>query len=222
MYYFTPSQVGNYTLKFVYPGQTYVWTSTNTPYLSSTYDQYYGDVFTGSTARTETLTVSQTSAESPSTPAMPSAYWTYPIFGENYNWYSVASNWLSGPATPATAHSGNVQPFGSAPTTSHIMWTNPIQYGGVVGGNQTQVPGELFYQGGSYNTRFSNAIIMQGTLFFQLPFGETGTGGNYVAWDLKTGQQLWSINTTATGVNSYTILRIPIRYGPTKPTRNPT
>ena len=201
MYYFTPTQIGNYTFKFVYPGQTYVWNSTNTPYLSSTYDQYYGDVFVGSTARTETLSVTQTPAESPATPAMPTAYWTYPIFGENYNWYSVTSNWLSGPATPATAHSGNVQPFGDAPTTAHVMWTNPIQYGGVVGGNQTQIPGELYYQGGSYNTRFANAIIMQGTLFFQLPFGESGSGGNYVAWDLKSGQQLWSINTTATGVN---------------------
>ena len=139
MYYFTPTQVGKYTLSFNYPGQTYLWNSTNTPYLSASNDVYYGDLFAGSTARTETLTVQQTPAPSPPTPAMPTAYWTYPIFGENYNWYSVASNWLSGPSTPASAHSGNVQPFGSGPLTAHVMWTNPIQYGGVVGGNQTQV-----------------------------------------------------------------------------------
>ena len=134
-------------------------------------------------------------------PAMPTAFWTYPIFGENYPWYAIASNWLSGPYNPSSAHSGNVQPFGAAPNTDHIMWTNPIQYGGVVGGNETSVPGESYYQGGSCNTRFSNAIIIQGTLFFALPLGEAATGGNYVAWDLKTGQQLWSINTSATGVS---------------------
>jgi hypothetical protein len=42
---------------------------------------------------------------------------------------------------------------------------------------------------------------MQGTIFFALPYGETGTGGNYVAWDLMTGQQDWSINTSATGIS---------------------
>jgi len=201
MYYMTPDQVGNYTFQFYYPGQYYVWNSTNSPTLSSANNIYYGDWFTSSLTRPLTITVGQTQAPSPPTPALPTAYWTYPIFGENYNWYTIASNWLAGPYMPASAHSGNVQPFGAAPNTDHIMWTNPIQYGGVVGGNDTVVPGELYYQGGSYNTRFASAIIMQGTLFFALPYGNAGTGGNYVAWDLKTGQQLWSINTTATGVS---------------------
>ncbi len=200
MYYFTPTIVGNYTIDFNYPGQVYNWNSTNTKNFSSSNDIYYGDILTASHARPETLVVQQDAVASPATPSMPTAYWTYPIFGTNYNWYSVASNWLSGPSTPATAHSGNVQPFGISPLSAHVMWTNPIQFGGVVGGNQTEISGESYYQGGSYNTRFSNAIIMQGMLFFQLPFGETGTGGNYVAWDLKSGQQLWSINTSATGI----------------------
>ncbi len=203
-YRFTPTQVGNYSLKFEYPGQTYVWNTTNTPGLAAASAAYYGDVYTASSA-TQVFSVQQepvpTAAENP----LPTEYWTYPINGQNYNWYSVTSNWLSVPyilgANPSYGIPGGYQPDGIAPNSAHIMWTKPIQWGGVVGGNNTNVPGEAFYQGGSYNTRFNNPIIIQGTLFFQLPFGNAGTGGAYVAWDLKTGEQIWSINASATGVS---------------------
>ena len=199
-YYFTPTQVGTYTFSFNYPGQTYIWNSST--FGAVTADT--GDIFTASNA-TQTLTVQQAPTEGPSYPALPTAYWTYPIEGQNYNWYTVASNWLSAPyirgANPSYGIPGGIQPYGSAPTSAHIMWSQPIQYGGVAGGNETNVPGEAYYQGGSYNIRFNNPIIIQGTLFFQLPFGESGTGGNYVAWDMQTGQQLWSINASATGVS---------------------
>ncbi len=199
MYYFTADQLGTYTFSFYYPGQVYTWTSTTSG--ATTADT--NDTFLPATSRTLTLTVTQQPALSNANPQLPTAFWTYPIFGINWNWFSIASNWLSGPFTPAFgSHSGSYQPDGPAPNTPHVMWTNPIQFGGVVGGNETGgIPGESYYQGGSYNTRFSNAIIMQGMLFFQLPFGESGSGGAFVAWDLKTGTQLWSINTSATGVS---------------------
>ena len=81
------------------------------------------------------------------------------------------------------------------------MWTKQIQYGGVVGGSNTTVPGEMYYQGGSYNVRWNNPIIMQGALFYQEPYGNSGTGGDYVSVDLRTGKELWRINATATGVS---------------------
>jgi len=198
MYYFTAAELGNYTFSFYYPGQVYTWGS-ETPGATTSMT---GDIFLPAQSRTLTLTVTQTPAISPTPPVLPTDFWTYPIFGTNWNWYTIASNWLSGPYTPAFgSHSGSYQPYGNAPTTDHIMWTQPIQYGGVVGGNETAIAGEGYYQGGSYNPRFTNPIIMQGTLFFQLPSGESGSGGNYVAWDLMTGEQLWSINTSATGVS---------------------
>ena len=81
------------------------------------------------------------------------------------------------------------------------MWTKPIQYGGVVGGNDTAYQGEMWYSGLSYNVRFANPLIMQGTLFYQEPLGNGAGGGDYIAVDLRTGQQLWKINATATGVS---------------------
>ena len=62
-------------------------------------------------------------------------------------------------------------------------------------------PAKHYYNGLSYNTRFNNPLIMQGVLYYQEPYGNSGTGGPYDAVDLKTGQQLWSINVSATGVS---------------------
>ena len=81
------------------------------------------------------------------------------------------------------------------------MWTKPIQYGGLAGGNGTAVPGEMWYSGLSYNGRFANPLIMQGTLFYQEPWGNAATGGDYVAVNLQTGQEVWRINASATGVS---------------------
>jgi hypothetical protein len=200
-YYYTPTQAGNYTLVFNYPGQIYTWGST-TPGANTAYT---GDVYTAESANI-TLSVQSTPIDSTFINyPLPTEYWTHPIEGRNYDWYTIASNYLSAPyianAPAARYGAGVVQPYGSAPTSGHIMWTYPIQYGGIVGGNLTTVPGEAYYSGITYNVRFSNPIIIQGTLFFQLPFGETGGGGNYVALDLRTGKTLWSINASATGVS---------------------
>ncbi len=202
---FTPTQPGTYTFTFYYPGQTYLWNSTNTPGLPASSAVYYGDVFSSATA-TIKATVQQTQAPKPiDSYPLPTAYWTYPIEGQNTYWYTVASNWLGTPyiigASPGTHSAGMLQPDGTAPTSAHVMWTTPIQYGGVVGGSNTAVPGAMYYTGNSYNVRFTNPLIMQGTLFFQKPYGNAGSGGDYVALDLKTGRQLWAVNTSATGVN---------------------
>jgi outer membrane protein assembly factor BamB len=185
-YQFIPSKEGTYSFKFDYPEQTYTWSG-----------DYQNDTFTAASAGPINVTVQAEQISYGPGPALPTQYWTRPIEGQNYNWYTVASNWLSAPyVVTFGGHSGTIQTDGAAPTTGHIMWTKPIQFGGVVGGNDTNIPGEAYYQGGSYNTRFGNPIIMNDILYFQLPYGETGGGGNYVAWDLKTGKELWSINTT--------------------------
>jgi hypothetical protein len=134
---------------------------------------------------------------------LPTEYWTRPIEGQNNYWYTVASNWLGAPYIQGagSAYIGGEQTDGSAPTSAHIMWTKPIDYGGVVGGNDTAIPGEGYYQGLSYNPRFTNSLIIQGLLYYQEPWGNAGTGGDYVAVDLRTGQEQWRVNTTATGVS---------------------
>jgi hypothetical protein len=88
------------------------------------------------------------------------------------------------------------QPDGIAPGSPHIMWTKPIQDGGVVGGNQTIQPGVTYYPGLSYETKFNYPIIMNGRLYYGLPRSDAGSGGGYVAVDLRTGKTLWWQNYT--------------------------
>jgi hypothetical protein len=197
-YQFTPTEVGTYTLKFEYAEQTYEWSGPRIDYTN--------DVFTAA-SKTTTLTVQeeQLPAATSSYP-LPTEYWTRPIEGQNTDWYSVSSNWLGRPYVPGAGASfgmpGNIQPAGPAPNSPHVMWTKPIQYGGVVGGDNTGVPGNTFYTGGSYNVRYSNPLAMYGTLYYQEPYGNSGGGGDYVAVDLRTGEELWRITPTE-GVPSF-------------------
>ena len=198
---YTPDQVGNYTLKFDYPDQNYTWTSS-TPGANTAYT---GDVIKGA-SRTITMNVQQDPIPAAlNSYPLPTEYWTRPIEGQNTYWYTVSSNWLGTPyniGSNAGNHGpGGHQNDGIAPNSAHIMWTKPIQYGGLVGGNGTAVPGEMFYSGLSYNGRFANPLIMYGTLFYQEPWGNAATGGDYVAVNLQTGQEQWRINASATGVS---------------------
>jgi len=198
---YTPDIVGTYTLKFDYPGQNYTWTSS-TPGANTAYT---GDVIKGA-SRTINMTIQQEPIPaSLNSYPLPTEYWTRPIEGQNTYWYTVSSNWLGAPyniGSNAGNHGpGGHQDYGIAPNSAHIMWTKPIQYGGLVGGNGTAVPGEMFYSGLSYNGRFANPLIMYGTLYYQEPWGNAATGGDYVAVNLQTGQEQWRINASATGVS---------------------
>ena len=48
--------------------------------------------------------------------------------------------------------------------------------------------------GGSYNTRFSNGLIMNGKLYYELPLDNSGGGGGYICRDLRKGEELWYRN----------------------------
>jgi len=191
---YTPSQVGTYTMDFDYPQQIYTWDST------STERTWENDIYTAANA-TFLLTVQEDPLPSPKTSyPLPTEYWTRPIEGQNTDWYTISSNWLGEPFILSGASIGGgtsglyiarVQPDGIAPNSAHIMWSRPLQDGGVVGGTNTAILGEMYYSGGSYNTRFSNAIIMYGRLYYELPYGNSGGGGGWICVDLQTGEEIW-------------------------------
>ncbi len=207
---FTPTEVGTYTLNFTYPGQTI--TADDQPEGSA----YIGDVFLASSAQT-TLIVQ----EEPIPPAitsypLPSEYWTRPIYGENTDWWSISSNWLglSAPnyggwtATGADAAGGAYNGMAVFPgdaigsQTSHIMWTKPLQSGGVVGGNNYDIQGQTYFDGSAYLIRYDNPIILDGMLYYTEPVSFTNTGysmlgtasgyGPTTCVDLRTGEEIWS------------------------------
>jgi outer membrane protein assembly factor BamB len=206
---FTPSTAGNYTATFDYGGQTYPSLAevTSTVPLSAAetaaINTYAGDIFTPGT-ETITFTVQEEQLPPPiNSYPLPTEYWTRPIEGQNIYWYTVSSNWL------ASAYLGTYQqvglnlyqPDGTAPNTGHIMWTLPIEFGGVAGGSNTAIPGATYYSGSSYEGRFANTIIMNGYLYTKLPQSDAATAGGagntytnagpYVCIDLRTGQTIW-------------------------------
>jgi hypothetical protein len=215
---FVPDQVGEYTLEFTYPGQTY----TETDYISSGIgmppgpNPYTNDTFLASSASMK-LTVQQEQL-----PAaiggypLPNEYWARPIYGENTNWWEISSNWL-GLGAPgyggytnfggdnAGGECNGQQTFpGDAvgPQTAHVMWTKPLQSGGVVGGNNFDVQGQTFFDGSAYIIRYNNPIILDGKLYYTEPVGFSNTGysmgvggsgyGPTDCVDLRTGEVIWS------------------------------
>lgn len=182
---FTPNLVGTYTATFIYGGQTYPTLAQVTSTVALTaatiasINAYAGDVYLPGTASTN-FTVQQDALAAPiNSYPLPTEYWTRPKEGQNTYWYSIASNWLSS-AYLGTFQQGAMnlwQQTGAAPASPHIMWTKPIEFGGVTGGSNTCVPGASYYSGSSYEGRFYNAIVMNGYLYYKMPESDATTAG---------------------------------------------
>ena len=180
---YTPNQVGTYSFIFSYPNQIYRWNDT------SAMRQWTNHVYLGDTSKTIYLIVQEEPLPEPiKSYPLPTEYWTRPIEGQNTDWYEISSHWL-GYTHPSIVKM--FQPDGSAPNSAHIVWTKRIDDGGVVGGTNLGLEGEVFYSGLAYNPRFAAPIIMNGRLFYELPFMNAGVGGGWVSVDLRTGDQIW-------------------------------
>jgi hypothetical protein len=187
-YIFVPDQVGVYSFVFYYPGQVYTWNQANTPGLSATDAAFENDTFKPATSKTEYLTVQQEPLpDAINSYPLPTEYWTRPIEGQNTDWWSISSNYMSG----AGIIDGAVQPFGSAPNSPHIMWTKPLQFGGLVGGGNTGINGMSYYTGLSYETKFTGTIIMNGRLYYPLPKANSPSANGYACVDLHTGEEIY-------------------------------
>ena len=194
-YPFTPTQVGAYTLNFTYLGQAV------NDYSHAPNSAYVNDTYLPS-SNTATLTVQQEpippSVATPP-PQFPTEYWTRPIYGENAAWWSVSSNWLGtgvrGYGSMPGPNEGMFSGDSVGPQTAHVMWTKPLQNGGVVGGNLFEIKGNQWFEGSAYNQRFQNPIIVNGKLYYTEPVSFTGVAsGPTKAVDLRTGEVLWSRN----------------------------
>ena len=190
-YPFTPTQVGTYTFDFNFPGQDY-----NT-YPHNTASAFVNDTYLPSHATTS-ITVQQDPIPSAiNSYPLPQEYWTRPIYGENTDWWSISSNWLgtgaAGYGVWANAWCMRNPGDTVGPLTGHIMWTKPLQSGGIAGGNNFATQGDTYFEGSAYNQRYQNPIIVNGKLYYTEPRSFTGvSSGPTVCVDLVTGQLIWS------------------------------
>jgi hypothetical protein len=205
-YRFTPTVAGTYTFKFEFPGQVYG--ENGNGYEKS---PLMGDTYMASSAET-TLTVQEDPIpDALGSSPLPSEYWTRPIYGEGTDWYAISSNWLGSGAPVLSGYTSSslYQADAQGPLTSHVMWTRPLQFGGVVGGDmfaagssypEGDAKGVMYFEGSSYEPRFVSPIILCGKLYYTESvsftgasgFGGTSATGPTVCVDLRTGEVLWS------------------------------
>ncbi|MCW3998633.1 MAG: PQQ-binding-like beta-propeller repeat protein [Candidatus Bathyarchaeota archaeon] len=183
-YGYTPDQTGNYTFTFSFPGQDH------DEYGHSSSSAYVGDTYLSSSATTTLAVQEEPISTGISSYPLPTEYWTRPIYGENTDWWAISSNWL-GSGSPQRNSLYVADAVGSQ--TSHVMWTKPLQAGGVVGGDSVTVQGDTYFEGSAYINRYSNPIIVNGKLYYTEPVSFSGsTAGPTDCVDLRTGELLWS------------------------------
>jgi hypothetical protein len=209
---YTPTELGTYKLQMSYPGQwindtprsTTAWPSTNVGVINLYYQPSISNV--------ATFTVTQETTANYQSAPLPTDYWTNPVNAQNREWSSIMGDWLlpTGPyGTQVGARNPSTdryQPYGTAPTSGHIVWKKSIAVGGTVGGNLSD---NNYYTGQSYEVYF-NPIIIDGTLYYSNPqppaFG-------FFSVDLRTGQTNWYKNdtsTTAANAGFYSVYQLTL------------
>ena len=192
--FYTPDQIGTYSVQAHFPGE---WKNRTSyiPYGDSPYrvtppgDYYYeaaDSIIATFTVQTEPI------IRWPDVP-LPTDYWMRPIAGPANTWSGLAANWLGsyaqvwphGGAGGVTSNYG----YGSAPESAHILWTR--QYfptGSIV---DERFGTQVNYYGGYQSVGYSADPILDGRIHINPQNTQHYGGGGWEIWDLYTGEQLF-------------------------------
>ena len=201
---FVPDTTGNYSFVFHFSGQTLAGNNPS-PIIGSEYPIFIGDYFEPSTSSPVTVQVQQQQVTALPSTSLPAGYWQRPIQAFNTNWYTVAGNWLGYTAGAGGGGAGgayynnteNFNPYTTAPNSGHILWTKPYSFGGIMGGEFGGTTyGSSYNSNNQYQPKWSG-IIINGVAFYTLVPGSTDNQAGWIAQDLRTGQILWTKNTTS-------------------------
>jgi len=186
---YVPTQTGTYSFEMFYGGQTL------------RLGAFVGDYEEPGHSATVTLTVQATPVSSyPFTP-LPTQYWQTPVNANNVqNWAAITGPWLGLLAeffasTGLYNDSGAYNPYTTAPTTAHILWTKPWAVGGVAGGDSGNTETSDFWTTSQYEPKWA-PVVMDGMEYSTWYTTTTGYSNGIVAYNLYNGQTEWIINTT--------------------------
>lgn len=201
---YVPTEVGNYTFKFDFPGAYFpAGNYTIAPgafggagIVSFTDSAYYKP----SSSPVRTLVVQQDMVASWPPAASPTDYWTRPVHVENREWWTISGNW---PAQayrgggyqwdqmyPNTSPTWNAQhkftPWVQGPNSAHIVWKEQGNLAGIIGGQA----GQYGYTGAPPNP----SIIYAGRAYQSTTKVNTTSLGTLTYWqcyDIRTGKLYW-------------------------------
>ncbi|WGM88554.1 MAG: PQQ-binding-like beta-propeller repeat protein [Candidatus Bathyarchaeum tardum] len=182
---YTPTMVGTYTLQTHFPEQTV----TLPPRGDFTY-------LAGTSEELELEVQDEPIAYYPGH-SLPNEYWTRPIDAQLREWSEISGNWLFVPRNKYT-------PYNDGPRTAHILWTEPLTSGGIVGGDLGTADLEAlgyhgFECGDAYEGKWggrvrawgsAGPIIIGGKLYYT--DGPHNMPKMYYCVDIRTGEQIWA------------------------------
>jgi hypothetical protein len=202
---YTPTMEGKYKFQASFPGQwangSYTTISSFGAWQNMTFGPppynyiYENRWYRPSTSEVLEVTVQHDPLTNIQDIPLPTDSWSRPISAENKGWYQLADNWLmlsydiNGRSFSNTAFA----PYTSAPDSAHILWKQPVAFGGVVGGRYGDA---TYYTGLSYE-QFYLPLIINGRIIY-IDHGPTGLAAfGTRCIDLKTGEDVWYLNNTS-------------------------
>jgi hypothetical protein len=195
---YTPTQLGNYSFVFNYPGQTLAGKNL-APGTAASIRAFIGYYYQPSISNMFTLEVQQEPVLARPITPLPTSWWQTPVNAQNVNlWYSLTGNWLglgnifSG-NTGNYNFNGNYNPYTTAPKTAHILWTKPAAFGGVLGGEFGGDTTSNYYSTSQYEPKFA-PVIINGVLYYTQYPGSSTNPSDTIAIDLFTGKTLWTLD----------------------------
>ena len=206
---YVPTATGNYTFVFNFPGMT-ITGNANTGVPAHPTGPYIGNVYGASTSAPSTVSVGATPAYTIPENPLPTSYWENPVQAFNHLWYSIAGDWLGMKAasfgnTGDYGYQGNYNPYTQPVLSAHVIWTKPEAFGGQIGALSNTGPNpivgmgnesSIYYTGAEYQPRFE-PIVMNGVVYYtNYPSSTSQYPSGWVALSLRTGQVLWTKNTT--------------------------
>jgi outer membrane protein assembly factor BamB len=201
---YSPTEIGVYTVKAIFPEQwknstlilaangngTYVSTPRQAGYPTPT-SQFY----TAGTSENVTFTVQQDPIALWPVSPVPTDYWTRPINSGARSWsFMLGGNWLNGAWNQPTGQAGGTTTrfvYGLGTETSHVLWTRTLYAGGYAEARF----GDYGYQTGHYQGMDFSSIILNGRVYYaDRADAYRSIGFNVV--DLNTGELLGYYNDT--------------------------
>jgi hypothetical protein len=177
-FFYEPNMVGDWSVSFTMPAQDVT-------------DSYGTVQYMACTSNSATFTVTEEEQLAGLLNGYPWAqfpdennYWDYPISSNNREWHAISGDWLGSGFTGNPVYGASCrlwQPYGSAPNTGHIVWSQPLRAGGLIGGD---------YGSLSYASAISlpNTVIMGGKAFTNIPNVQ-----EFECIDLTTGEILYTM-----------------------------